>query len=181
MPELRKDPVVGRWVIISTERGKRPTDFSSEPKIREPKSCPFCPGNESLTPPEIMALRDNGSLPNSPNWKLRVISNKFPALMIEGDLNREGEGMFDRMNGIGAHEVVIETPDHDKDLVDLSLNQITQVFLAYKIRMLDLKKDVRFRYVIAFKNQAKPPARLSNTPTRKSSRRRSCRSACNGS
>lgn len=153
MPELRKDPIVGRWVIISTERGKRPSDFTVPEKRKEPKSCPFCPGNESLTPPEIMALRDDGSRPNTPGWRLRVISNKYPALMIEGDLNREGEGMFDRMNGIGAHEVVIETPDHQQDLVDLDTSQIRQVIAAYRERMLDLKKDFRFKYLMVFKNQ----------------------------
>ncbi len=153
MPELRKDPIVGRWVIISTERGKRPSDFAPAVKSKEPKSCPFCPGNESMTPPEIFSLRHNNSAANSPGWDLRVISNKYPALKIEGDLNREGEGMFDRMNGIGAHEVVIETPDHQLDLVDLPAGQAQQVFLAYKSRMLDLKKDIRFKYLMAFKNQ----------------------------
>lgn len=152
MPELRKDPIVGRWVIISTDRGKRPSDFAPLVKTEQPKSCPFCPGNESLTPPEIMAERPDGSSPNGPGWKLRVISNKYPALKIEGDLNREGEGMFDRMNGIGAHEVVIETEDHSKDLVDMELKRIEQVFVAYRSRMQDLKKDFRFKYIIAFKN-----------------------------
>ena len=153
MPELRKDPIVGRWVIISTERGKRPSDFTVTEKRKEPRSCPFCPGNESLTPPEIVAIRDPGTRPNTPGWRLRVISNKYPALKIEGDLNREAEGMFDRMNGIGAHEVVIETPDHYKDLVDLEVGEITQVMFAKRDRMADLKRDMRFKYVMVFKNQ----------------------------
>ena len=153
MPELRKDPIVGRWVIISTERGKRPSDFAPSAKSKEPKSCPFCPGNEAMTPPEIFSLRNNSSGANSPGWEMRVISNKYPALKIEGDLNREGEGIYDRMNGIGAHEVVIETPDHQMDLVDLPVEQAKQVFLAYKSRMIDLKKDIRFKYLLAFKNQ----------------------------
>ncbi len=153
MPELRKDPIVGRWVIISTERGKRPSDFEPAVKSKEPKSCPFCPGNEAMTPPEIFSLRNNSSGANSPGWEMRVISNKYPALKIEGDLNREGEGIYDRMNGIGAHEVVIETPDHQLDLVDLPIEQAKQVFLAYKSRMIDLKKDIRFKYLLAFKNQ----------------------------
>jgi len=92
MPELRKDPVLGRWVIISTERAKRPKDFNFKPEEKQisPKECPFCPGNESATPPEIFACRDNNSAPNTPGWNLRVISNKFPALRIEGELNRRG-------------------------------------------------------------------------------------------
>ncbi|OQX91174.1 MAG: galactose-1-phosphate uridylyltransferase [candidate division Zixibacteria bacterium 4484_95] len=153
MPELRKDPIVGRWVIISTERGKRPTDFARTTKTKEPKLCPFCPSNEASTPPEIYAVRDNDSAPNTPGWSLRVIPNKFPALKIEGDLNREGEGIFDKMNGIGAHEVIIETPDHMKDLVDLELGQIEKVIWAYRERILDLKKDPRFKYILIFKNQ----------------------------
>jgi len=153
MPELRKDPIIGRWVIISTERGKRPSDFSSAPKRRGNKLCPFCPGNESATPPEILAFRSDSSQPNKPGWTLRVISNKFPALRIEGDLNREGRGIFDKMNGIGAHEVIIETADHDKDLVDLDQKQVEDIIWAYLKRTIDLKKDPRFRYILIFKNQ----------------------------
>jgi UDPglucose--hexose-1-phosphate uridylyltransferase len=153
MPELRKDPIIGRWVIISTERGKRPSDFSSVPKRRDNKLCPFCPGNESATPPEILAFRPNSSEPNKPGWTLRVISNKFPALRIEGDLNREGRGIFDKMNGVGAHEVIIETPDHNKDLIDLDKKQVEDVIWAYRERTVDLKKDPRFRYILIFKNQ----------------------------
>ena len=154
MPELRKDPVLGRWVIISTERAKRPKDFKFEPEEKRitPAECPFCPNNESATPPEIMANRKNNSLPNTPGWTLRVIPNKFPALRIEGELNRRGEGIYDRINGIGAHEVIIETDDHQLDLADLSPEAFTEVVLAYQKRIIDLKKDTRFRYVMIFKN-----------------------------
>ncbi|MEO0142013.1 MAG: galactose-1-phosphate uridylyltransferase [candidate division WOR-3 bacterium] len=153
MPELRKDPVVGRWVIISTERAKRPKDFKFAPEEKHinPQECPFCPGNEGATPPEIYALREN-SPPNSPGWTLRVIPNKFPALRIEGDLNRRGEGIYDKMNGIGAHEVIIETPDHKLDLADLNAEQFYNLVLTYKLRIADLKKDPRLRYVMIFKN-----------------------------
>jgi UDPglucose--hexose-1-phosphate uridylyltransferase len=153
MPELRKDPVLGRWVIVSTERGKRPSDFPARPKTHDPKLCPFCPGSEALTPPEVFAVRPDNSKPNSPGWTLRVISNKYPALKIEGELNREGEGMFDKMNGVGAHEVIIETPHHHLDLADLPVQEIEMVIDAYRIRMIDLRKDMRFRYVMLFKNQ----------------------------
>jgi len=153
LPELRKDPIVGRWVIISTERGKRPTDFPSVSKTREPRLCPFCSSNEASTPGEVFAIRNNGSKPNTPGWSLRVVPNKFPALKIEGDLNREGVGIFDRMNGIGAHEVIIETPDHMKDLVDLDTEDFKNVIRAFRERILDLKKDPRFKYILVFKNQ----------------------------
>jgi UDPglucose--hexose-1-phosphate uridylyltransferase len=152
MPELRKDPILGRWVIISTERGKRPNDFAGQPAKRRQGFCPFCPGNEDKTPPEVLAFRENGSLPNSVGWKVRVVPNKFPALQIEGTLNRRGEGLYDKMNGIGAHEVFIETTDHDQDMAEMSVDHIESVLYAYRERMLDLKKDGRFRYILLFKN-----------------------------
>ncbi len=153
MPELRKDPIIGRWVIISTERGKRPTSFGRSEKKISPQACPFCPGNESATPREIIAYRKDGSEPNKPGWSLRVVSNKYPALRIEGDLTREPEGIYDRMNGIGAHEVIIETPRHDCDLVDLSNQEVKDVLWAYRDRYLDLQRDHRFKYILMFKNQ----------------------------
>lgn len=153
MPELRKDPITGRWVIIATERAKRPSDFVRDKvQIRGSGFCPFCYGNEAKTPPEIIAYRSDGSLRNSPGWSLRVVPNKFPALGIEGSLNRQGEGLFDKMSGIGAHEVIIETPDHQKTLAMLSPRQIEDVLWAYRDRILDLKKDRRFKYIMIFKN-----------------------------
>ncbi|UCD18334.1 MAG: galactose-1-phosphate uridylyltransferase [Candidatus Zixiibacteriota bacterium] len=152
MPEFRRDPVIGRWVIISTDRGKRPSSFGNLPKQEEPKMCPFCPGNESSTPPEVLAFRENGSQPNKPGWFLRVISNKYPALRVEGNLNREPKGLYDKMNGVGAHEVIIETPGHYKDLADLSHEEIKNVLWAYRERSLDLRRDRRFKYVLIFKN-----------------------------
>jgi len=153
MPELRKDPVTGRWVIISTERRKRPTDFHLERStIIEEKYCPFCAGREALTPPEVLSYRQNGGGPNSPGWDLRVVPNKFPALQVEGNLDREAEGMFDRMNGIGAHEVIIETPDHGKTLATMTEPEIERVLWAFRERVLALKQDRRFRYILIFKN-----------------------------
>ena len=153
MPELRKDPVTGRWVIISTERRKRPSDFRLErPALVGTGVCPLCAGREDLTPPEVLAYRQNGGAPNSPNWDLRVVPNKFPALKVEGGLDREAEGMFDRMNGIGAHEVIIETPDHGKTLASMSEPEIERVLWAFRERVLDLKQDRRFRYILIFKN-----------------------------
>src|SRR5438477_8058778 len=103
MPELRKDPITDRWVIISTDSARKPTDFVREslPSVPSGRFCPFCPGNENKTPPEVLAYRD-GSGPNQPGWTLRVIPNKFPVLRVEGELLREGEGIFDKMQGVGA-------------------------------------------------------------------------------
>ncbi len=152
MPELRKDPIIGRWVIIATDRAKRPTDFIRQSVLPAPSGvCPFCYGNEQKTPPEIMAYRNSGR-PNEPGWRVRVVPNKFPVLGIEGALDRQGEGMYDKMNGIGAHEVIIDTPDHNATLSELEENQIEETLWAFKERVLDLKKDRRFRYIILFKN-----------------------------
>ena len=156
MPELRKDPIVGRWVIISTDRAKRPTDFVRETMKIKGGFCPFCYGNESKTPPEILAYRPstNGNAPqkDSPGWTVRVVPNKFPALGIEGNLNKQAEGMFDKMNGVGAHEVIVETPDHNMSLATLPSKRIEDVLWAFRDRILDLKKDRRFKYILLFKN-----------------------------
>ena len=152
MPELRKDPVVGRWVIISSERSRRPSDFKPEPARPRTSNCVFCPGNEEKTPPEILAGRPPESRPNTSGWSYRVVPNKFPALRIEGDLEPSGEGLFDRMNGVGAHEVVIESPDHDATLAQLSVDAVADVLLAFRERVVDLKKDPRFDYILFFKN-----------------------------
>ncbi len=153
MSELRRDAVTGRWVIISTDRQKRPNDFRFEKaSVAGPEHCPFCPGHEALTPPEIVSYRPNGGAPNTPGWDVRVVPNKFPALQVEGTLDREGDGMFDRMNGIGAHEVIIETPHHDRPLAAMSEPEIEKVLWAFRERMLDLKQDFRLRYILVFKN-----------------------------
>lgn len=153
MPELRKDPITGRWVIIATDRAKRPTDFVREKvEIRGSGFCPFCAGNEMKTPPEIHSYRKDGSARDTRGWSLRVVPNKFPALGIEGDLGRQGEGLFDKMNGIGAHEVIIETPEHTLTLPQLPEKRLEDILWAFRDRMLDLKKDRRFRYILIFKN-----------------------------
>ncbi len=153
MPELRKDPITGRWVIIATDRAKRPTDFIRERvQIRGSGFCPFCHGNESKTPPEILAYRSDGSPRDTPGWTLRVVANKFPALGIEGSLDRQGEGLYDKMHGIGAHEVIIETPDHQMTLATLPVARLEDALWAYRDRILDLKKDPRFKYMLIFKN-----------------------------
>ena len=152
MPELRKDPITGRWVIIATDRAKRPSDFIRQPvPPAKPGICPFDYGNEHKTPPEILAYRNSGGR-DEPGWRVRVVPNKFPVLGIEGDLNRQGEGMYDKMNGIGAHEVIIETPQHAMTLGEMPEHQIEEVLWAFKDRVNDLKRDGRFRHIIRFKN-----------------------------
>ncbi len=152
MLEFRRDPVIGRWVIISTERGLRPNDFHSAALPRSDALCPFCPGREHLTTPEIYAIRHPGTAPNTPGWQLRVIPNKFPALQIEGHLRQRADGIYDKMNGVGAHEVIVESPEHFQTMPEFSENQLREVLLAYRSRILDLHNDPRFRYVMIFKN-----------------------------
>ncbi|MBZ5701242.1 MAG: galactose-1-phosphate uridylyltransferase [Acidobacteriia bacterium] len=165
MPELRKDPITGRWVIISTDRGKRPTNFVRESVVAHGKgSCPFCYGSEGKTPPELLVYGRNGGGANTPGWTIRVVPNKFPALGIEGDLDKEGEGLFDKMNGIGAHEVIVESPEHSASLATLPERTVEDVFWAYRDRMLDLKNDRRFRYVLIFKNHGEAAGAMQEHP-----------------
>ena len=152
MPELRKDPVIGRWVIIATERGKRPSDFVSETEELKDGFCSLCPGNEAKTPPEVYALRPDGSAPNTHGWRLRVVTNKFPALVADEKLEETSTGVFDWMTGVGEHEVIIETPRHHTRLADLSVGEVADSFWAYRERIRTLKKDTRFRCVMVFKN-----------------------------
>ena len=153
MTELRHDPIQRRWVIIATDRGKRPNDFIPDnAAIGSGSFCPFCPGHEDKTPPEISALREPGTLPNTPGWQVRVIPNKFPALMIEGELDRRGMGVYDRMRGVGAHEVIVEGPEHDLALSDMPVERIAAIMEIYRQRHEDLLLDQRFKYILIFKN-----------------------------
>jgi UDPglucose--hexose-1-phosphate uridylyltransferase len=175
MPELRKDPISDRWVVVSTERGRRPSDFGGSSvgaEQAETKFCPFCDGNEAKTPAEIIAWRKASTLPNTSGWDVRVIPNKFPALIIEGDVNRTGMGIYDMMSGIGAHEVIVETPKHNQNIPDLTDEHVERILWAYKQRITDLEKDKRFRYILVFKNYgtaagaslAHPHSQLIATP-----------------
>ena len=154
MPELRKDPLIGRWVIIATERAKRPVDFltASHEEEAGDQECPFCHGRERSTAGEIFAVRDNGSGANTPGWTVRVVPSIKPLLRIEGQLNRRAKGMYDVMDGIGAHEVIVETPEHIANAADLPVEQIHRAFQATMTRIADLQRDPRFRYALWFKN-----------------------------
>jgi UDPglucose--hexose-1-phosphate uridylyltransferase len=147
MPELRKDPIIGRWVIISTERALRPLDYAKEPEQVSDKKCPFCAGNEKMTPNEILSYRTDGK------WHVRVIPNKFPVLGIEGSVERTGHGIYDRMDGIGAHEVIIETPEHNRETWQLEDKNVEDIIWAFRDRIADLRRDTRFEYILIFKNK----------------------------
>lgn len=153
MAELRRDPIVGRWVIVNTNDSLHPQEFPKEEHVyRQGDICQFCPGREKNTPPEVDVVRSGNSSANAPGWSVRVVPNKFPALRIEGNLDKRGLGIFDLANGVGAHEIVIETPDHFRQFSDLSENEILDVLHKYQARFLSLARDKRFKYIMIFKN-----------------------------
>ncbi len=155
MSELRKDPILNRWVIIAPERGARPHDFAPATEADQgPSVCPLCEGNERMTPHEVFAVRDSGE-PDQPGWYVRVVPNKFPALGIEGELQPDTSGLLQHMNGIGAHEIIVETPHHDEDLAFAPREQVIRVLVALRQRMDDLRRDPRFKHVIGFRNHGR--------------------------
>jgi UDPglucose--hexose-1-phosphate uridylyltransferase len=152
LPEWRKDPIHDRWVVIATERGKRPSDFLVPDEKKKGSECPLCAWHEFETPPEVLAYREYGSGRDKPGWWVRVVSNKFPAVRIEGQAGAKDFGLYQVMDGLGAHEVVVETPEHESSLEDLNEYQVQEVIKAWRDRSLDLRKDDRFRYIQIFKN-----------------------------
>lgn len=157
MSLLRYDATTNDWVIFAPERARRPHERdegaaqggSAQATIG---LCPFCPGNEHLTGPEIYAMQGTGES-SVLGWQTRVIANKFPALRIEEDHRRREEGtLFRVMGGCGAHEVVIESPDHDRLLAHQPVEQVEAVLRTLQVRFNDLLRDARFQTIILFKN-----------------------------
>lgn len=160
MSELRRDPLSDRWVVIAPERGRRPpAELAWPDQARDPKN-PFAGGMEASTPPEIMALRPPGSAPNTPGWEVRVIPNRLPALVVEGVLEPTMVGPHDRLRGIGAHEVIVETPDWRLELADLPEEQIDRILRVWHERIRDLRRDWRLRYQLIYRNQGYAAGRL---------------------
>jgi UDPglucose--hexose-1-phosphate uridylyltransferase len=149
MPEIRRDPVSGRWTIVASTRNERPSDFASGEISESKKNCPFCPGNEEQTPPEIYSVKAS----KEDAWKLRVVANKYPALMpsLNGDC-LASEGLYKKMEGIGVHEVIIETPDHFRQLHEMAEEDIAEVFKCFALRIREIKKDKKIKYIMIFKN-----------------------------
>lgn len=148
MHELRKDPLLGRWVAVLGD-SLPPSQYQAADENTSESECPLCPGREGQTPPEITAIRQDS------RWLVRVIPNFRPVFQIEGDLGRRGIGMYDRMNNIGANEIVIETPEHDKSPEDIGADQILKVLNVYRERLVDLERDARLRYVFVYKNHGR--------------------------
>lgn len=139
-------------MIIASERAARPSDFVAPRPPQDGRFCPFCPGHEGSTPDEILRRRSPDAPADEP-WSVRVFANRYPALRVEGELVRAAHGIFDRISGVGAHEVIVETPRHEKALGDLSLSAIAEVLRVWRDRMVDLSRDGRLAYVSIFKNQ----------------------------
>ncbi len=159
MSELRKDLVSGLWVIIATERSKRPDDYRPAAGTAKPSEaasfCPFCEGCETKTPPEVFSLRTEGTTPDSPGWRVRVVSNKFPALNRGASPPRFTKGTFQWMEGTGVHEVVIENPDHTMELGDLPDSHIREVLWIFQQRIRAIEEEFQYQYVQIFKNKGK--------------------------
>jgi UDPglucose--hexose-1-phosphate uridylyltransferase len=163
MSEWRADPVTGRWVVIAADEPLRRRDFDLDPVIPIDEAyCPLCEGEETVAGREILAVRD-GTAPDGPGWRLRVVPNRVPALRVEGTLDHRREGPFERMHGLGAHEVFVETPRHDATWATMPVEDLTRVLTAWRDRMADLKGDGRMRAALAFKNEGvKAGARLAH-------------------
>ena len=150
MPELRKDPVVGRWVIVATERAARPKDFKhATPGDQKISDCHFCKGKEDPTTEELFVLREDQQ---QDNWYVKVIRNKNPFLAPTGELWRKGKGLYDLINAVGVHEIVIECPNHVGNMADLERDQIERVLYTYIQRMKLYKDDKHLKYLMVFKN-----------------------------
>jgi UDPglucose--hexose-1-phosphate uridylyltransferase len=156
MPEFRKDTLTGRWVIIATERAQRPQHRVVREAPIDIEDCPFCAGNESMTPPEILAYPAERSSRANAVWSVRVVANKFPALVdTDSSLDHPDhrDGLYESAYALGVHEVIIESPDHLENMTMLSERQLEIVLTAYRDRMLDLRSDKRWRYILIYKNQ----------------------------
>jgi UDPglucose--hexose-1-phosphate uridylyltransferase len=163
MSDLRKDPVSNAWVILSPEQ-EPSVKIEPFPRFRTPEStCPFCPGREEVTPHEIQSYPPQPGSHNGASWSVRVIPNRLPVLRTDKVLEREGIGMFDRITGVGAHEVIIETTEHNTVLREFPEIQVAMVLRAWRDRLVDLYKDPRLRYVAIYRNEGRRAgARLSH-------------------
>ncbi len=155
MGEIRKDPIHNRWVIIADGRAKRPHAFYNG--IEEggnKRKCPFCEGREEKTPPEIDSFRISGK-PNEPGWKIRVVPNKYPALVPDDKVEKIFNGLSYKLRNSGTHEVIVETPYHKKNLFNMDREEISLIIKMYRKRYLSLRGDKNLKYILIFKNHGK--------------------------
>ena len=156
--EIRRDPLSHHWVILAPDRAQRPQDTGQVLGTGGSSGdCPFCESHEKATPSEIWVRRAAGSQSDGPGWTVRVVPNRYPALTSSARKQRTQSGLFKRIQGAGAHEVIIESPDHNQDLADADLNQIRDVLAAYRDRIRSLYQDGGLKYVQVFKNYGSSP------------------------
>ncbi len=154
--EIRRDPVTGRPGVIDRAAFQRRDSFDLEPVRLEdaPSACPLCEGREADAGAEILAWREGGPA-NVPGWSVRVVPNRHPLLCIEAGMEVEAQGLFESRDGLGAHEVIVETPLHDQPLHTLDADRLWRVLWAWRTRMQDLKRDTRFAAIAVFKNHGR--------------------------
>jgi UDPglucose--hexose-1-phosphate uridylyltransferase len=156
--ELRKDPLLGRWIAVLS-RPKSPADYAVPADDDAETSCILCAGREIETAPDIMSLRGRGK-----DWATRVIPHFSPVFQVEGELGRRGEGMYDKMNSIGASEIIVESPEHSVRPEEMGLEQMSKVIATYKARMADLERDARLRYTLIYKNSGRAAGAVFSHP-----------------
>lgn len=157
MSEFRKDPLHNKWTLIVPTRGKRPHAFSyaeAEEEKKDKKDCPFCEGNENMTPPEADSFRNKGK-PDTPGWSIRVFPNKYPALNKEIKMSSVADKIPDIVEGYGFHEVITETPEHSKDIYCMNQDEIILILKMYRKRYKILKGKKNIKSVFIFKNHGR--------------------------
>ncbi len=157
MTELRQNLITRDWVIIATERAKRPNEFIQPETPADPpppyhENCPFCLGNEHLTG-TTESLRLCEGVGN--DWKVRVVGNKYPALSSEGERVRQIDGIFRSLSGVGCHEVVIEHWRHDLTTALMEVAEVEDILRVYRKRYADIRQDPRIETIIIFKNHGR--------------------------
>ncbi len=157
MPEIRKDIMRDSWVVTATDKALHPQNFTINKKCIQiealPEVCPFCEGNEALTPPEIEAVREGNTLPDTPGWTIRTIPNKFSVFSLQGVLMKKQAGFYHSYSNVGKHEVIVETPSHDQEMHQFDADRMEQILLTLKRRYNHLLEDERIKYIQVYKNR----------------------------
>ncbi len=161
--EMRKDYILDRWVVIASQRKRRPTDFIKAKELRKPSICPFCPGNENMTPPAVLVYlqvdgrvvkdKDSDGLRHK-DWVVRCVSNLYPAFTppSDGEARISKVEHLESMQAVGHHEVIIESPKHDEHPSVAQISQLVHVISAYKDRLSYLSSREYVKYVSIFRN-----------------------------
>jgi UDPglucose--hexose-1-phosphate uridylyltransferase len=158
LPQLRQDLITGRWVAVATERARRPDSFTQAVKeaVAARDVCPFCPGHEAMTPPEVLAYRAPGTAPNSEGWWVRVVPNLYAVFRLEPDGLEHRDGRFWQRDAIGACEVLISSPDHQAPTPLLPRRQVEEIVQSYLDRYRHHAANPALEYVLILYNHGRP-------------------------